>query len=205
MNAAAAASSSKSNSTLLQPSQPNHPSTLHSSVTTSNNVVSAQNEDLLTQSQPVQPQQQRPIWAVSATTSPIGKGYLGFESIFQPEKLYWIPGILTPTPTNATGNGSAASQNWINSRPNSSSIHTPSPTTAVVPQFVPPPSAAGGSTVAGATAATTGRLPPPLAPTTQPPPSSILPPAYTPPTHTGFQTSPHSSSWRWVISCSSYK
>jgi len=103
-------------------------------------------------------------------------------------KLITIEGILTPTPTNntASGNGTGSNaQNWINSRPNSSSIHTPSPTTAVVPQIVPQQAV---------TQPQQGRLPPPIAPTTQQPPSSILPPAYTPPTHTGFQTSPHSSS-----------
>ena len=112
--------------------------------------------------------------------------------------MYFLyPGILTPTPTNnaASGNGNP-SQNWVNSRPNSSSIHTPSPTSGVVPQLVPPqqqqqqvPAQVQNSGGSGM------RLPPPLAPiTTQQPPSSILPPAYTPPTHTGFQTSPHSSS-----------
>ena len=60
------AAAAKQNTTLLQPN-----SIHHSSVISSN--PSAQNtEDLLTQSQPVHPQQQRPTWAVSATTSPIG-------------------------------------------------------------------------------------------------------------------------------------
>ena len=64
-----AAAAKQQNTALLQPNS------IHHSVTSSNNIVasSAQNtEDLLTQSQPVQPQQQRPTWAVSATTSPIG-------------------------------------------------------------------------------------------------------------------------------------
>ena len=60
------AAAAKQNTALLQPN-----SIHHSSVISSN--PSAQNtEDLLTQSQPVHPQQQRPTWAVSATTSPIG-------------------------------------------------------------------------------------------------------------------------------------
>ena len=111
--------------------------------------------------------------------------------------MYFLyPGILTPTPTNnaASGNGNP-SQNWVNSRPNSSSIHTPSPTSGVVPQLVPPQQQQQQVPAQVQNSGSGMRLPPPLAPiTTQQPPSSILPPAYTPPTHTGFQTSPHSSS-----------
>lgn len=136
-------------------------------------ILHGEQQDLLTQNHPVpQQHQQQRSWPVTTSTS---------------------PAMLTPTPTpcGVSVGGVAAQQNWISSRPNSSSIHTPSPTSAStsnhqIQQPLPQ----------------VQRLPPPLAPTTtnQPPPSSIAPPAYAPPSaqqhlsSSGFQTSPHSNS-----------
>jgi hypothetical protein len=148
--------------------------------------IAQQQEDLLTQSNPAVPAnltqaQPRPTWAVTTSTSPIG--------------------ILTPTPHS--GNNS---QNWINSRPNSSSIHTPSPTSLqplglaqAAPGTAAPVTSNGASQQGPMPPLPPARLPPPLAPltTTNQPPSSLPPPAYTPPTHlsgSGFPSSPHSSS-----------
>jgi hypothetical protein len=156
---------------------------------------------------PIQ-QQQRPNWAVvttSSTVSPIG----GHHGILTPTTLGGIasnsatPSVaLQPNSGNPGMNNVNPNQNWINSRPNSSSIHTPSPTNLapLQPQLT---SAIGGTlgqqqqhTIVAV------RLPPPLAPITQATiqqaPSSLPPPAYTPPTHLSssgqFQSSPHSSS-----------
>lgn len=126
--------------------------------------IAQQQEDLLTQANPIGQAanggagSNRPTWAVTTSTSPIG--------------------ILTPTPSGPMPNNS---QNWINSRPNSSSIHTPSPTN-LAPNM---PSSAV------AALPTQVRLPPPLAPLTTPqqPPSSMPPPAYTPPTHLSHHSS----------------
>ena len=132
----------------------------------------AQQQDLLT-SNPVLPQAGPWIkQPVTTSNSPAASGML----------------TASATAVAATAGGSGSAQNWINSRPNSSSIHSPSPTSA--PLGAPPPQPL----------LTGGLLPPPLAPTTtHQPPSSIPPPAYTPPTqqhlsNTGFQTLPHSSS-----------
>lgn len=122
-----------------------------------------QAEDLLTQINPVPQPSTTSKWAVTTSTSPIG--------------------ILTPSVANNN------SQNWINSRPNSSSIHTPSPTSQNLAPIAPIPQQQQQQQ----------RLPPPLTPSTsqQQPPSSLPPPAYTPPTHlsssTGFH-GPNSSS-----------
>ena len=148
-------------------------------------------QDLLT-SNPVLPQAgHQPRWPATTSTSPAASGMLTAAN------------AATASNQGAASSvsGSNNAQNWINSRPNSSSIHTPSPTSAQQPQpLMPPPSGSGHPPGGGGA----GRLPPPLAPTTtHQPPSSQPPPAYTPPTqqhlsNTGFQASPHSSSWRYV-------
>ena len=146
-------------------------------------------QDLLTN--PVLPQAGRqPSWPVTTSTSPAAP-----PSMLTANATPSADGRNTMTPAIQGGVAGSSSGviggGWINSRPNSTSIHTPSPTSA--PMGQPP----------GQPLLTTGgpRLPPPLAPTTthQPPPSSQPPPAYTPPhqqhlSSTGFQTSPHSSS-----------
>jgi hypothetical protein len=168
------------------------------------------------------PSQQRPNWAVvttSSTATPIGGSS---HVILTPTTLggvavaNTITTALQPNAGNSSNISVNPNQNWMNSRPNSSSIHTPSPTNLVPlqPQQQLTTATAGGPlgqhqpilqqhTVLAVTSTTTapGRLPPPLAPitqaTTQQPPSSLPPPAYTPPTHlssSGFQSSPHSSS-----------
>jgi len=168
------------------------------------------------------PSQQRPNWAVvttSSTATPIGGSS---HVILTPTTLggvavaNTITTALQPNAGNSSNISVNPNQNWMNSRPNSSSIHTPSPTNLVPlqPQQQLTTTTAGGPlgqhqpilqqhTVLAVTSTTTapGRLPPPLAPitqaTTQQPPSSLPPPAYTPPIHlssSGFQASPHSSS-----------
>ena len=159
----------------------------------SEDLLLTQNSTHNTAAVPPPQQQQRPIWAggappVTSGTSPIG--------------------ILTPTAAAPGGVLGCNNQNWIHSRPNSTSIHTPSPTNLAPVQqnpMGPPPGVSAASALppppGGAGGGATGRLPPPLAPitSTQQPPSTLPPPAYTPPTHlsgSGFQSSPHSSSWR---------
>jgi len=194
--------------------------------------INAQQEDLLLQTQnninPVPSTvQQRPNWAAAAvvttssTVSPIGiltPTTLGNSALQQQQQQGQI--VLGNVPQQNQNSNQNNSQNWINSRPNSSSIHSPSPTNLGANPTIPQSQhvshvtavtvAGGGGPAAVATATTitttTGRLPPPLAtqatiiqqPSQHQPSSQLPPPAYTPPvTHlssSGFQSSPHSSS-----------
>ena len=155
-------------------------------------------QDLLTN--PVLPQAGRqPSWPVTTSTSPAAASMLTANAPSADGRNTGAPalGTVAGSSSGVIGGG------WNNSRPNSTSIHTPSPTSAPM----------GGTQPTGQPLLTTTggpRLPPPLAPTTthQPLPSSQPPPAYTPPhqqhlSSTGFQTSPHSSSWRYV--CTYYR
>ena len=148
-------------------------------------------QDLLTN--PVLPQAGRqPSWPVTTSTSPAAASMLTANAPSADGRNTTLAGGGVPGGAPGSSSG-VIGGGWINSRPNSTSIHTPSPTSAPL----------GGTQPPGQPLLTTGgpRLPPPLAPTTthQPPPSSQPPPAYTPPhqqhlSSTGFQTSPHSSS-----------